>query len=53
MGERGVDKTAMNTNTTIKRKIEEVGSTSSSEAFLACLFILVADNAWFKPPRFS
>ena len=51
MGERGVDKTRMNTNTALRSEIEEVALTSSSKAFLACLFILMKDKARFKPPK--
>ena len=49
MGERGVNKNRMNTDADIKIEIEEAASTSSSNAFLAYLFILMADNTLFKP----
>ena len=33
---------------TLKKKIEESAMTTSSEEFLACLFILLADNGRYK-----
>lgn len=46
---RNVDKIRMNTNAALESETEEEALKSSSKAFLACLFILMADNAMFKP----
>ena len=35
-------------DTILKKEIEEAVMTASSEEFLACLFILLADNCWYK-----
>ena len=32
----------------LKKEIKEAAMTASSEKFLACLFILLADNGWYK-----
>ena len=49
MNPRAVNDNKMSANATLKRKIKAEALKSSSKAFLACLFILMADNAMFKP----
>ena len=39
----------MSTNAARRSKIEADALKSSSEAFLSCLFIVMADNTRFKP----
>ena len=50
MTAQNVNETGMITNAARRSKIEAEALKSSSEAFLACLFILVADNTTCKSP---
>ena len=51
MDELGIENNYMadNTNLAIKIEIEAEATQKSSESFLACLFILMADNKRYKP----
>ena len=48
MDERNKKTSKVDGDPVLKKKIEEAAMTTSSEGFLACLFILLAENSQYK-----